>query len=115
MPAGQPTKYKPEYVAELLAAADEGLSLLAFAGIIGVGRSTLNEWKEAHPEFAAAWDVHQAKRVLHLERTMLSAEQGPRVTARIFALKNAAPEDWKDKHDVEHSGGVNVQIVRFGD
>ncbi len=35
---------------------------------------------------------------------LLSADMGPRVTARIFALKNAAPEEWKDKVQNEHSG-----------
>lgn len=30
----------------------------------------------------------------------------PNATAVIFALKNLDPENFKDKHEVEHSGGV---------
>ena len=112
---GRPTLYRPEYVAQLLDAADEGLSLLAFAGIIGVGRTTLNHWKEEQPGFAAAWDIHQAKRTLKLERDLMKADSGPQVTSRIFALKNAAPDEWKDKHDVGFDGNLSVQIVRFGE
>lgn len=35
---------------------------------------------------------------------MLDGDAGPRVTARIFALKNADPEEWRDKRDVELTG-----------
>ena len=108
MPAGRPTKYSEAYCNEVIAAGDEGLSLTAFAGIIGVARSTINEWMGNHPEFSEAVKVHAAKRTLCLERGLLSSEQGPKVTARIFALKNADPENWKDKHEVEHSGAVIV-------
>lgn len=31
---------------------------------------------------------------------MLTAENGPQVTSRIFALKNADPEEWRDKTEV---------------
>jgi hypothetical protein len=79
------------------------LSLTAFAGGIGVARSTINEWINNHPEFSEAVKQHQAARTRYLEESMLSAEQGPRVTARIFALKNAAPDEWKDKTEVQHT------------
>jgi hypothetical protein len=65
--------------------------------MIGVCRDTVNEWGRVHPEFSDAIKRHQAKRTEYLERSLLSADQGPRVTARIFALKNADPEGWKDR------------------
>jgi hypothetical protein len=105
---GRPTKYKPAYCDEVIAAGQEGLSLTAFAGIIGVCRDTISEWMGVHQDFSVACKKHAAKRVEYLERTLLSSDVGPRVTARIFALKNAAPAEWKDKHEVEHSGGVTV-------
>jgi hypothetical protein len=115
VPGGRPTKFKPAYCNEVIAAGQEGLSLTAFAGSIGVARSTINEWMGEHSEFSEAVKVHQAKRTEYLERTLLSSEQGPKVTARIFALKNADPENWKDKQEHEHSGGVTVQILRLGE
>ena len=33
----------------------------------------------------------------------------PDTTAQIFWLKNRRPDKWRDKRDVEHSGGLNVQ------
>lgn len=109
MSAGRPTKYKPAYCNEAIETMGTGLSLTAFAGVIGVARSTINEWMGEHPEFSEAVKVGQAKRVQYLERTMLDGDAGPRVTARIFALKNADPEEWRDKREVEHSGGLVVQ------
>ena len=115
MGAGRPTKFREAYCGEVIAAGQEGLSLTAFAGMIGVARSTINEWISEHPQFSEAVKVHQAKRTEYLERTLLSSEQGPKVTARIFALKNADPENWKDKQDHEHSGSLTVQILRFSE
>jgi hypothetical protein len=115
MGAGRPTDYKPEFCDEVIAAGQEGLSLTAFAGMIGVCRATINNWMAAHPEFLEAVNRHQPARTLCLERTLLSAEQGPKVTARIFALKNADPENWKDKHEHDVGGSLTVQIMRFSE
>ena len=103
---GRPSKYSEAYRGEVISAGEEGLSLTAFAGIIGVARSTINEWINKHPDFSEAVKIHAAKRTLFLERGLLSSDQGPKVTARIFALKNAAPEEWKDKIETEQSGTV---------
>jgi len=35
----------------------------------------------------------------------------PNVTAQIFWLKNRMPEDWKDKTEHEHSGGVIIKVI----
>jgi hypothetical protein len=42
---------------------------------------------------------------------LLKAEASPIVTSTIFALKNAAGEDWRDKQ--EHTGpdGGPIQII----
>lgn len=103
-PGGRPTKYDARYCDEVVAAGDQGLSLTAFAGMIDVSRSTIGEWMSVHPEFSAACKRHGARRTLYLERSMLSAENGPQVTARIFALKNAAPDEWREKQLLEHTG-----------
>lgn len=107
--SGRPTKYRETYCNEVIETMATGLSLTAFAGDVGVARSTINEWMGEHPEFSEAVKVGQAKRVHYLERTMLDGEAGPRVTARIFALKNADPEEWRDKREVQHSGSIDTQ------
>tara|TARA_R110002074_G_C12558458_1_gene667629 strand:- start:25531 stop:25965 length:435 start_codon:yes stop_codon:yes gene_type:complete len=101
---GRPTAYLPEYCDLIIDAAKAGLSLTAFAGQIGVCRDTLYEWRDQHSEFSDAIKKHRAARVLYLETSMLGAEAGHSVTSRIFALKNACPEEWRDKQEHEHTG-----------
>ena len=102
MPAGRPSTYDPAYCDQIVECMARGLSMTAFAGEIRVARSTINEWMGAHPEFSEAVKVGQAARTLTLEQELLEGEIGPRVTARIFALKNAAPEEWRDKQEIQH-------------
>jgi len=103
MPAGRPTKYDPAYCDAVIETMQQGLSLTAFAGRILVARSTINEWIEQHPEFSESVRVGKAARTAALEETMLSAESGPAVTARMFALKNADPDEWRDKSEVKQT------------
>ena len=108
MTAGRPSTYSEEFCDMVVETMGTGLSLTAFAGEIGVTRQTLNNWANEHPEFFDAVKRGQAKRVAYLERRLLDGEIGPRVTSHIFALKNADPEEWKDKRGVEHSGGIET-------
>jgi len=109
MTAGRPTKYSDAYCNEVIQAGSQGLSLTAFAGVIGVSRDTISEWVKVHPEFSVACKVAQAKRTLFLETGMLAVEAtGPMVTARRFALANAAPEEWREKQEVAHSGSIDI-------
>lgn len=104
----RPSKFLAAYCNEVIETMATGLSLTAFAGEIGVARSTINEWMDVHPEFSEAVRVAKAKRTLALERGMLSAGSGPAVTARMFALKNADPDEWRDKREIEHRGSVEI-------
>ncbi|WMT88270.1 DNA-packaging protein [Pelagibacterium sp. 26DY04] len=111
MPAGRPTDWKPELGEEILSRMEQGLSLAASAADLGIHRQRVYEWMERHPEFADTVKLAQAKRQLFLERRLLSAEAGPVVTSTIFALKNAGPEDWREKQEHE----VNARISRADD
>lgn len=106
--AGRPTDFTPSMGDEILSLMASGLSLAASAADLGIHRQRVYEWMERHPEFADTVKLAQAKRQLFLERRLLSADAGPVVTSTIFALKNAGPEDWRDKREVEHSGGIET-------
>jgi transcriptional regulator with XRE-family HTH domain len=41
-------------------------------------------------------------------------KQAPDTTAQIFWLKNRKPEAWKDKQDIQHSGGIDHNIDLSG-
>lgn len=111
MTAGRPTDYKPEYGEEILSLMATGLSLAASAAELGFHRQRVYEWMERHPEFADTVKLAQVKRQLFLERRLLSADAGPVVTSTIFALKNAGPEDWRDKREHELTGADGGAIV----
>jgi hypothetical protein len=81
-----------------------GLSLTAAMASLGFHRETALEWARRYPEFSDALKLGKAKRTRILEEQLLAAEQGPKVTARIFALKNAAPDEWADKVVQQHTG-----------
>jgi len=103
---GRPTDFTPELGEQILERMEAGLSLAAAAADLNIHRQRVYEWVERHPEFADTIRLAQVKRQLFLERRLLSADQGPVVTSTIFALKNAGPEDWREKREVELSGTV---------
>jgi hypothetical protein len=71
-------------------------------------RSSLQNYKE-RPEF-----LHTIKRALlrleDLYEFRLNQSRNP--TGAIFALKNFG---WKDKHEVEQSGGIKIKFEEPGD
>ena len=107
---GRPTKYKPEYCQQVIDFMSKGYSLTAFAGNILVAFSTIQEWEKAHEAFSAAIKIGKAARTGILEKELLEKENGPQVTARIFALKNAAPDEWREK--VEHDVNLKIDIAQ---
>ncbi len=109
-PGGRPTDYRPEYGPQILDLMSAGLSLAAAAAEIGIHRQRVYDWVERYPEFEDVVKLAMVKRQLYLERRLLTAESGPVVTSSIFALKNAARADWRDTHDVEHSGMVTTMV-----
>lgn len=103
-PGGRPSKYKPEYCDVVESTMAAGFSKMAAAGEIGVCYNTLKAFMDEHPEFLIAVKRGEAKRTIFLERGLLAAETGPQVTSRIFALKNAAPDEWREKVVSEVTG-----------
>jgi hypothetical protein len=86
----------------------EGYSLTAFAGSIGVCRSTINEWMEVHPEFSEAVRCAKAARLYEWERIGLKvAKDGGgtgSATVVVFGLKNMGGEEWADIQRSELTG-----------
>lgn len=113
---GRPTKYKPVYCEEIINMMAQGFSLTAAAAELGISRETAYAWEREIPEFSDAIKVARGKRTLKLERDLLGASDGPTVTSRIFALKNACADEWREKQTVEQTGAdggpiVNVQRI----
>lgn len=115
MPAGRPSKYSSAYCNEVIECLGQGHSVTAFAGQIGVARSTVFKWAEEIPEFSDALKVGQAKAVAFWEKILVEVAKSGKgnATAVIFGLKNRAGDDWADKVVNEHSGpdGGPIQSV----
>lgn len=110
MPAGRPTDFYPELGDEILGLMQQGLSLAASAAELGIHRQRVYDWVEKYPAFSDTVKLAQAKRQAFLERRLLSADTGPVVTSTIFALKNAGPDDWREKVLNEHTGRDGAPI-----
>lgn len=112
-PGGRPSSYRPEYCDQVVACLSEGHSVTAFAGRIGVARSTVFKWAEEHQEFSDALKVGQARAVEVWEKALLDVAKngGGNATAAIFGLKNRAADDWRDKQEHEHTGKDGKDLI----
>lgn len=113
--AGRPTTYTPELGELILSFMSEGMSLAAAAGMVNVHRQRVYDWEKTHPEFGELVKLARVKRLAYLERDLLTTNQGARVTASIFALKNAAPEDWRDRHEVVTKQADTIDLSQLSD
>jgi hypothetical protein len=114
MPAGRPTSYDPSYCATAVDILSQGYSETVLAGELDVCPATIANWKIAHPEFLEAVKRGRAKgvRVWEDRLATVAREGGGNATAVIFGLKNRASEDWRDKTETEHSGGVEIKTIQ---
>ena len=103
-PVGRPTKYDPAFCDMARESMRIGYSKTATAGSLGVCKATFDTWCKEHSEFLGAVKEGQTLRTLKLEKDLLAAVDGPTVTSRIFALKNAAPDEWRDKQIIAGPG-----------
>src|ERR1700722_20481688 len=103
---GRPSSYSKAYCNEVIEFLAGGHSVTAFAGHIGVARSTVFKWADEIPEFSDALKVGQAKATGFWEKILVSIARDGKgnATAAIFGLKNRAGEDWADKTVNEHTG-----------
>lgn len=132
-PGGRPAKYKDTFAKQaeklcVLGATDEDL-----ADFFEVSVRTIIRWKSEHEEFCQALKVAKEEADNRVERSLYQRAVGysfdsekvfnyqgeivraqtrehcpPDTTAQIFWLKNRRPEQWRDKHDVEHSGSIGI-------
>ena len=118
MTAGRPTLYDPAYCEALVRHMDTGMSIASFAAEIDVARSTINEWADKHPEFSEALSRAKAKAAAAWERRAVKLADeggvGAQATMILFGLKNMSAADWREKQEIEHSGGTNNTVSLAG-
>ncbi len=127
-PGGRPTAYKPEMVKQAAKLCALGATDMEIADFFGVAVCTISRWKNVHPEFCSALKVAKEIADNRVERSLFNRAVGytydavkilqyegepvvvpyeehvpPDTTACIFWLKNRKPEEWRDRHQVDHS------------
>jgi hypothetical protein len=110
---GRPTLYRPEYCQRAIDYMGQGYSVTALAGHLGMSKDAIYDWINHYPDFCHAVNMGRAARVAALEAKLLGTSQGVGVTAAIFALKNADPDEWQDRYHTESK--VNVSIEQMSD
>ena len=105
MPAGRPTKYKPEFCDVVVKVGEDGDTLVGMAEACDVDRATITNWMEEHPEFFSAVKRGLQKSQVWWEKQGRSATFGAvpgfNPTSYIFNMKNRFPSDWREKQDVD--------------
>ena len=135
MGAGRPTKYKEEYCIQAEKLCKKGFIDVEIADFFEVDVSTLNRWKEAHPEFreslkdgkrhsdskvedslynrALGYEFQEVKEELEggtvTKTTRTTRQLAGDTTAQIFWLKNRQPERWRDKQEVSNT--IKIEAI----
>lgn len=110
MAGGRPTTYDSKYCQAVIDHMSDGASLTSFAASINCARSTINEWMAANPEFSEAVKIGKSKCAQWWEKVSRTnaVEGGGNATLCIFGLKNMAPDEWREKQEIEHSGSIDI-------
>lgn len=133
----RPSSYKPEFAKQAEKLCILGATDQEIADFFEVDVRTVYRWKHDHDEFCQALKGGKETADERVERSLYQraigyeqdevkifmpasaaepvyapfrAKVAPDVTAAIFWLKNRRRDDWRDKQDVEHSGGVTVVV-----
>lgn len=135
---GRPSSYRAEYAEQAFKLCLLGATYADLAGFFGVAESTINNWKDAHPEFleslkggkeqadarvaeslfqrALGYEHEAVKITTHAETghttiTPYVERYPPDTTAAIFWLKNRRPDLWRDKVEPEDKGVDLAKVV----
>lgn len=121
---GRPSTYTPELAEAVLAHLEDGLCVSEIAAIEGMPKvSTVGQWRAKHPEFAAAYARAHDAGILENEAELMrearrkpvdavdAAGQRILVDTLKWRLSKRLPKDFGDRQQVEHSGGVRLDVV----
>lgn len=138
MPAGRPSKFKPEFVEQARKLAELGATDREVAHFFDVDEATVNRWKHTQPEFCESLKVGKETADARVEQALYRRAVGysmdavkifmpagaekpvyapyveqhtPDTTAAIFWLKNRRPDLWRDKVEQVHSGSVDIRRI----
>lgn len=110
MAGGRPSDYRPEYCDRVIELGRLGMSLVEMAADIGVGRTTLERWCDAHEEFRCALDdardFSQAWWESQGRVNLIMPKDSGQFQGSVWSRSMAArfPRDWRENKGVELTG-----------
>lgn len=135
---GRPTKFKPEFTEQAVKLAALGATDREVADFFEVDERTINRWKQTNEGFCQSLNVGKEAADQRVVQSLYRRAVGysydavkifmpagalspvyapfvehvpPDTTAAIFWLKNRDKENWRDKQEVEHSGGLTFRRI----
>jgi hypothetical protein len=112
MPAGRPTIYSVEYAEKAAELARAGLNQYEMAAALGVHRSTIQEWRARHEEFASALKDGLALADERVERSLYNKATGYDYEAEKIVETKDGPE--VVKHTVHVPASDNAIFYWLG-
>ncbi|WP_174531852.1 helix-turn-helix domain-containing protein [Sphingopyxis terrae] len=130
---GRPSDYDPKFADQARKLCELGATDIELADFFEVNVSTIYRWRNQHSEFCEAAKVGKAACDDRVERSLYQRAVGytfesekvfqfqgqivradtrehvpPDASAALNWLKNRRSDDWRDKREVEHSGGIET-------
>ncbi len=136
MAGGRPTDFKPEYAEQAAKLCSLGATDMELADFFEVDVRTIYRWRNSNEQFCQAVKVGKEAADDRVERSLYQRAVGytfdsekvfnyqgeivraktqehvpPDSGAAFNWLKNRRGEQWREKQEVEHSGGLRVVAV----
>lgn len=121
MPAGRPTKYKPEFCDLVIEVGEQGGWLCEMAEACDVHRNTFDFWIKEHPEFLEALTRAKQKAQAWFERTGREAMFAEKFNSSLWQKQMSArhPQEYTERRDHTSTDGSmspkKIEIVAPGD
>lgn len=116
MPAGRPTKYDPAYCDRVITLGSQGMSDVEIAVELGVARSNLHSWAQAHPEFSASLTLARQASQAWWERKIRAGKVGnmpgqlnPAITKHVLSCRFR--DDYRERLETETTARVTYEVV----
>lgn len=104
---GRPLKPLTATLEQIEMLASLGLTIEEICRYLGVTKKTLYKRKKEYPELDEAIERGRIKADAQVVKALYTrATVHNDTTAMIFWLKNRQPDRFRDRHELEHSGGV---------
>jgi transposase len=113
MPAGRPTKYKPEIAETLPDQFKDGQSVIEVCVQLGISKDTFYAWVKEYPEFSDSYKKGLEYSQQWWEKLGRAGTVGKipvNPTMWIFNMKNRFRADWADRQEITGSNGAPLEI-----